>query len=171
MPATATTAYPNLSSTMQNPGLNALNQGVQQGVGSLQNAIKQQQNTTSGQMAGLQQQLQQNLGKTTQGAVNRGLGNTSVLNTLQQAPMQTYNLAAQNVQNNQAQNLAQLYSQLAQAQMGGGEDLLSGYLNALSGQANNQATNAATVGQNNSNLRAMNNPLPMQAGGSGLRQV
>lgn len=130
-------------------GLPNLAQAAQQAQGSMNQAITASNNTTSGAMMGLGQQLKQQQGQAAQGAVNRGLGNTSVMNAMQQMPMQNYNMGVANVQNQGAERLAQLYSQLAQLKLQGGEDMLSGnvnLMNAGTSQAQQQA-NAAVPTQ------------------------
>lgn len=70
----------------------------------LNQSLKLGQNTTSGEMMQANQQLQQNQGRVQQGLINSGLGNTTVAQTMQQAPLQTYNQAIQNIQNAGAKN-------------------------------------------------------------------
>lgn len=76
--------------------------GYQGAVANLNNAQQLNNSTTSGQQMQLGQQLQQNQGSVQQGLINSGLGNTTVAQTMQQAPLQTYNQGMANIQNQQA---------------------------------------------------------------------
>lgn len=126
-----------LAKQTDEPGtLNNLAGAAQAAQGAMKQGIAQSNATTSGQMMQLGQQLKQNQGQVAQSVTNRGLGNTSVANTLAQAPLNTYNLASANVQNQGSDRLSQLYAQLAQLKLQGGEDLFSGQVNQ---------TNAATA--------------------------
>lgn len=98
-------------------------QGYNYGLQNLQQALNASNNTTSGQMMQLQQQLGQNQGSIQQNLASRGLGNSSVGATLGQAPLQTYNLAASQVQNQGALRQMQAYQNLAQGAMQGGQNI------------------------------------------------
>jgi hypothetical protein len=70
------------------------------------------------------QQYQQNVGNVQQNLVNSGLGNTTVAQNMQQAPLQTYNNSMLNLQGQQQAQAANIYgqgagqqNQLALAQM------------------------------------------------------
>lgn len=119
-------------------------------IAALQQALQASQNTTSGGMAQLQQQLQQNQGKVQQGLTNSGLGNTTVAQTMQQAPLQTYNLGALNVQNAGAQRQMGADQSLAQGYMGAGNQLgnllwAQNQQNSQIGQANQMKPRSAML--------------------------
>ena len=105
------------------PGTQPAQAGYNAALQNLNQSLNLSNQTTSGEQAQLQQQLQQNQGKVQQGLVNKGLGNTTVAETMQQAPLQTYNLANLNVQNQGAERGMQAYNQLAGAEMQGGNAL------------------------------------------------
>lgn len=124
--------------------LDNLANAAQQATGALKQGVAQSQQTTSGEMGQLQQTMKQQQGQVQQGVINRGLGNTSVANTLAQVPMNTYNLASANVQNQGSDRLAQLYAQLAQLKLQGGEDQFQGGL-GLGNQAISSAAQQAAA--------------------------
>lgn len=129
-------------SKQPNAPLDNLANAAQQAQGFLKQGVAQSQQTTSGQMMQLGQNLQQQQGAAAQSAVNRGIGNTSVMNSLSQQPLQTYNLAAAQVQNQGSERLAQLYQQLAQLKLQGGEDQLTGGVNLANASTAQQAQKA-----------------------------
>lgn len=90
-------------------------------MGSLNNALQANNNTTSSQMGQLGRQLQQNQGNVQQMMTNRGLGNTTVAGTMSQVPLQTYNMGTAQVQNQQQMRAMQLYSQMGNLQAAGGQ--------------------------------------------------
>ena len=98
-------------------------QGYNQALASLQNSLNASNNTTSGQMMQAGQQLQQQQGQVAQNLTNRGLGNTTVAQTMQQAPLQTYNQNVNNIQNAGAERQMGAYDQLAGQQAQGGQQL------------------------------------------------
>ena len=110
-------------------GSNPAIQGYNAALTNLGQAYNLAGNTTSGQLQGLQQQLGQSQASVTQGLTNAGLANSTTLPNELQAPLQTYNLAAANVQN-----------QGALTQMGALENLAN-----MSANAGN-AINAPGVG-------------------------
>src|SRR6202043_71754 len=69
----------------------------------------------------LGQQLQQNQGNVQQSLANRGLGNTTISNVMQQVPQQTYNMGMAQVANQGAMRQMQGYNNLAQMQAQGGQ--------------------------------------------------
>lgn len=135
-------------------GIAPMQQGYNQALQSLQQSLQASNNTTSGAMNQLGQQLQQNQGNVQQGLINRGLDNTTVSQTMQQAPLQTYNQGALNVQNAGAERQMQAYNSLAGMQAQGGAGLsnyLSPFLQSNLGQqalanqtTQNQFQNTAT---------------------------
>lgn len=139
--------------SVQNPGMNVgtagapMTQGYSQALQALQNSLQASQNTTSGQMMGLQQQLQQNQGKVQQGLINSGLGQSTVAQTMQGAPLQVYNQGAANVQNQGAERSMGAYNNLASMYAQGG-NAMSQYMNPyvqgnmIQGQLANQQSQA-----------------------------
>lgn len=101
-------------------GLNSIAGGYQQGLGSMQNALNASQNTTSGQMAQAQQQYQNQSGQATQNAYSRGLGNSTVMSSMQQQPLQTYNMNMNNIQNAGAERTMGQYDQMGNMQVASG---------------------------------------------------
>ena len=74
------------------PGGGAQTAGYNNAMQQLGNSLNASQNTTQAGQMQLQNQLQQNQSGIQQNLTNRGLGNTTVANTMQQLPQQTYNL-------------------------------------------------------------------------------
>lgn len=128
-PLAATPSAPQLNMPGQNPGnpqqatLSPAMQGYNGALSSLQNSLNASNNTTSGAQMQLGQQLQQNQGQVSQNLVNRGLGNSTVAQTMQQAPLQTYNQGMANVANQGAERQMQAYGSLANMQAQGGQSL------------------------------------------------
>lgn len=102
------------------PGGGSQVAGTNYGLQQLQNAANISANTTSGQQMQLGQQLQQNQANVAQNLTNRGLGNTTVSQTMAQAPLQTYNLGTAQLQNIGALRQMGAYGNLANAAMQGG---------------------------------------------------
>jgi len=78
---------------------------------NLQNALNANSNAYTGQENALQQQYYQNAGNVQQGLINSGLGNTTVAQNMQQAPLQTYNNAMLNLVGQQQGAAANIYGQ------------------------------------------------------------
>ena len=99
------------------PGYNPAAQIAQGGYGSainsLNSALQNSNNIYSGAQAQLGQQLKQNQGQVQQNTINQGLGNSTVAQTMQQAPLQTYNQGMLNLANAQQQANTSQYDQLA----------------------------------------------------------
>lgn len=89
-----------------NAGLSNSSAGYNNALGSLNQSMKLLQGSDSSQLMQAQQGLAQNQGRVQQGLINSGLGNTSVAQTMQQAPLQTYNNQVAGIQNNLAQQQA-----------------------------------------------------------------
>lgn len=102
------------------PGSGAQMQGTNYAMGQLQNAANLSGQTTQFQQQQLGQQLQNNQSNIAQSLTNRGLGNTTIANTMQQAPLQTYNMGMAQVGDLNAQRQMQAYGNLANAGMQGG---------------------------------------------------
>lgn len=101
--------------------LGAIKTGYQNAMGNLNNAAQLSQNTTSGEVAQLGQTLGQQQNQIGANLTNRGLGNTTVSATAQQAPMQNYNIAMQQVANQGAQRQMGVQSQMAGLNQQGGQ--------------------------------------------------
>lgn len=98
-------------------------QGYTSALSNLQNSLNLAGNTTSGQQMALGQQLQQNQGQVQQGLINSGLGNSTIAQTMQQAPLQTYNQGMLNAQNQGALLQMGAYNNLANMAAQGGMNL------------------------------------------------
>ena len=118
-------AQPNFQFNSSTPGGGAQTAGYNYAMKQLGNSLDASKNTTQAGQMQLQNQLQQNQSGIQQNLTNRGLGNTTVSNTMQQLPMQTYNLGM--AQLSDLGNMRQMgaYQNLANAAMQGG--------NAISG--------------------------------------
>lgn len=125
--------------------------GYNNALGSLNKSMKSITGSDSSQMMGAQQQLQQNQGRVQQGLINSGLGNTTVAQTMQQAPLQTYNTAVQGIQNNTQHQQMQGYDQLASQQAQGGMSLA----NLMMAMQNQQGQQAATPNKNPQHTQQM----------------
>lgn len=101
------------------PGLPQSNpqNGYNAAMGSLNQSLQASNNLVSGGQMQLGQQLQQNQGNVQQNLVNKGLGNTTVAENMQQAPLQTYNQGMLNLQNAAAKDQMGVYGQAAQTSM------------------------------------------------------
>lgn len=97
--------------------------GYNAALGSLNKSLNSLQGSDSSQLMQAQQQLQQSQGKVQQGAINAGLGNTTVAQNLQQAPLQTYNQNVAGIQNNLAKDQSAVFGQGAQLQAQGGNQM------------------------------------------------
>ena len=89
------------------------NGGYNNAINSLNNALTSANGEYSGAQAGLQSQLAQNQGNVQQNLTNTGLGNSTVAQTMQQAPLQTYNQGMLNLANAQQQANTNIYGQEA----------------------------------------------------------
>lgn len=107
---------------MPNTGATPANiqQGYGNALGDLNKALKLSQGSDSAQLMQAQQGLMQNQGKVQQGLINSGLGNTTVAQTMQQAPLQSYNQQVAGIQNNLANQQIGILGQGAQTQAAGG---------------------------------------------------
>lgn len=116
------------------PGMGGGSSPVQGGtagaLAELQNALNSNSNAYQGLENTAQQQYQQNAGQVQQNLVNQGLGNTTVADTMAQAPMQTYNNALLNLTGQQQGQAANIYGQAAGVQQQGG-DLMAQLASAL----------------------------------------
>jgi hypothetical protein len=105
------------------PGSGAQVGGYNNAMAQLQNSLNASKNTTSSQQMQLGQQLQNNQSQIGQSLTNRGLGNTTVANTMQQAPLQTYNMGMAQVGNQDALRQMSAYNNLAQMSAQGGQQI------------------------------------------------
>jgi hypothetical protein len=112
--------------SLSGPGTQSLGTavgGYNNAINMMGKALDAGNNTTGSQMGQLGQQLQQNQASIGQNLTNRGLGNTTVAQTMQQAPLQTYNSGVSQVQNQGAMRNMQQYNQLAGMYAQGGQGL------------------------------------------------
>lgn len=123
--------------------------------GDIQQAIQQQQGYGQSQLSSLGQQLQQQLGANQQSNVSRGLSNTTLNQTSQAPIMQNYNQAVAGVNNQSANLMNGLYSNLATSQAQGANSLAN-----LIASRTDQAPNAASFAQ--LNQQANSNPGMIQ---------
>jgi hypothetical protein len=100
---------------------------------SLNNALNANGQAYTGLQNQAQQQYQQNAGAVQQNLANTGLGNTTVAQTMQQAPLQTLNNALLNIGGQQQGQAANIYGQQANVQSAGGNALAQLML-AMQGQ-------------------------------------
>ena len=154
--ASAALPKPQGLSPAQNNPLGTGAQGYNAALGSLQNSLKSLQGTDTAQLAAAQQQLQQNQGKVQQGLINSGLGNTTVAQTMQQAPLQTYNQQVQGIQNALGQQQSGVYGQMAGTQSQGGGNLAQLAMQMQALQAQQQQQDQKNVPQ----VRTTGMPLP-----------
>ncbi len=112
----------------------AIQGGYGSAIQSLQNALNANQQAYGGLQNQAQQQYQQNAGAVQQNLVNSGLGNTTVAQTMQQAPLQTYNNALLNITGQQQGAAANIYGQQA-GQYSQEGNALANYLAAMQQQA------------------------------------
>ncbi len=98
----------------------ALAGGYNAALGSLNQSLGSLQGSNSAQLMQARQGLAQNQGHVQQNLINSGLGNTTVAQTMQQAPLQTYNNQIAGINNNLQKDMSQVYGQGAglQAQSG-----------------------------------------------------
>lgn len=140
-PTPSPTAAPKPMSFNSNaPGAGAQVAGTNFAMQNLQKAAGLSGDTTNFQQQQLGQQLQNNQSNIQQNLTNRGLGNTTIADTMQQAPLQTYNMGMAQVGDLSAQRQMQAYGNLANAAMQGGNSITntaqpyaqSNYANQLS---------------------------------------
>lgn len=94
-------------------------QGIQQGYGQLAQGVQDQlQGAEAGQQQQLQNLYQHQLGQNTQSAIDRGLGNTTVLDSMQRGATNDQALAQSQLAGQFAQQRAGYQSQLGQAGLG-----------------------------------------------------
>lgn len=111
--------------------------GTMGAMGSLQNALTSNANAYGGLQNQAQQQYQQNEGQVQQNLANAGLGNTTVAQNMQQAPMQTLNNALLNITGQQQGQAANIYGNMSGVQQGGG-NALANLMLAMQGQQQQQ---------------------------------
>jgi len=97
--------------------------GYNFGLQNLSKAAQLSGQTTQGQQLALGNQLNQQLGGLNQSLTSRGLGNTTVANTMQQAPLQSYNLGMAQVGDLSAMRQMQAYQNLANYAGQGGSQI------------------------------------------------
>lgn len=102
------------------PGSGAQVGGTNFAMQNLNKALQASNNTTQFQQGQLQQQLQNNQANIAQNLTNRGLGNTTIADTMAQAPLQTYNMGMAQLGDLNAMRQMQAYGNLANAAMQGG---------------------------------------------------
>lgn len=105
------------------PGSGAQIGGYNAAVQNLGNALKLSGQTTQAGQMQLGQQLQQNQANVAQNLTNRGLGNTTVAQTMQQAPLQTYNTGMAQLNDLSALRQMGAYGNLANMQAQGGQQI------------------------------------------------
>lgn len=124
-------------------------QGYNSAIGSLQNSLKSIKGSDSSQLMQAQQGLQQNQGKVQQGLINSGLGNTTVAQTMQQAPLQTYNQQVAGINNNMQQQQMKGFESLAGMQGQGGFNIAQLLQNMMMQQQKDQKPSITGAGQAN----------------------
>lgn len=133
------------------PGSGAQTGGYNAALQQLGNSLNASNNTTAGQQMQLGNQLQQQQGNLQQSLMSRGLGNTTAALSMQQAPIQSYNLGMAQVgdlnamrQMSAYQNLAGMYAQGGQqiAQMDQPYAQTQYVANTMHGLYGNQPTQA-----------------------------
>jgi hypothetical protein len=137
------------------PGGGAQVGGYNAAIQALNKSLQASQNTTNAQSMQLSQQLQNNQGRLSQSLASRGLGNTTIANTMQQAPLQTYNLGQAQVGDLNAMRQMQGYDNLAGMLAQGG--------NAITGTAQPYAQTNFLA-----NLMASMQPAPQSPGMPGF---
>ena len=80
---------------------------------NLNSALTANNQAYGGATNAAQQQYQQNAGAVNQNLINSGLGNTTVAQTMQQAPLQTYNNSLLNILGQKQAGAANIYGQAA----------------------------------------------------------
>jgi len=142
-----------------------LSQGYNAAMTNLNQALQLSGNTVSGQMKQLRQQYQNQLGLLNQNLINKGLGNTTLSQTMAQAPLRSYNLAANEVQNTSAMRQMQMLQALAGMQSQGGT-ALSGMMAPYAQSQWMQNQQQSTQNQQNylASLQAAWNAMNMPTG-------
>ena len=110
------------------PPAAAIQQGQQGALNALTAALNANRQAFGGAENAAQQQYLQNAGQVQSRLTNTGLGNTTIAQTMQQAPLDTLNNALLNIQSQQQKQAADIYGQEAQAYMQP-SDLLAQLLN------------------------------------------
>lgn len=157
-------ALPNLGQTPKPlqfsggaPGSGAQVAGYNSAMQNLNSALKLSGQTTNAQQMQLTDQLNQNQGNVAQNLAQRGLGNTTVSQTMAQAPIKTFNQGMAQVGDLNAQRQMGAYGNLAQAAMQGGQAISqmgqpyaqSGFAQGLQQQQMAQANMQGAVAHQN----------------------
>jgi hypothetical protein len=141
--------------------------GYNNALNSLAQAQALNQQTTAGEQTQAQQQLQQGQGKVQQGLINSGLGNTTVAQNMQQAPLQTYNQAMQNIAGQYAQRGMGNLTNVAGTQAAQGTSMANQYMAMLNAMINQGQPGQQSEAQINT---AQNAHLPLRQGPGGFGQ-
>jgi hypothetical protein len=131
------------------PGIEA--QANQNAMNSLNQALNSNAQAYGGLENQAQQQYQQNAGRVNENLVNSGLGNTTVAQTMQQAPLQTLNNALLNITGQQQGAAANIYGQQAGQEQQGGQQFAN-LLSSLQGQNMTGAVDQGNVQQQQYNM-------------------
>jgi hypothetical protein len=110
----------------QSMAANPVNYSAAGGVSALNNlnqALNANQNAYQGLQNQAQQQYKQNAGAVQANLANAGLGNTTVAQTMAQAPLQTLNNALLNITGQQQGQAANLYGQQANVNQNTGNSI------------------------------------------------
>jgi hypothetical protein len=159
-------------------GLGVLTGGVNQASGYLDQALQSDMGSSRGAMNKVQQQYEFDSGKTQQSAINRGIGNTTIADALQQMNKRTRDDSMLNIDNAAAQRRSALYSNMASNARSGAGDI-SGFIanrNDIApdlGQYASLVQNAAAAPDPNAKRTAtvtngsINSPIRMGSGALG----
>jgi hypothetical protein len=138
--------------------------GSNQAIGALNQALQSNSQAYGGLENQAQQQYQQNAGAVQSNLANSGLGNTTVAQTMAQAPLQTLNNALLNITGQQQGAASNIYGQQANTYNQAGNSMAN-LLTALQGQnLQAEAPQIQGVANNDTAQRSMGHysqPLPV----------
>lgn len=127
-------------------------QGYNSAIGSLQSSLAQNKGSDQSQLLQATQGLSQNQGKVQQGLINSGLGNTTVAQSMQQAPLQTYNNQVAGINNNLQNQQMKGFENLAGMQGQGGMGIAQLLQQLMQTQQKDQKPSVTGFGQQNSTM-------------------
>lgn len=141
----------NAPTTTRNSTMTPLNEGYAQGLDYLKKSIQALNKSTKGQQTALNRQYKNNQAAVNNSLINRGLGNSSILGTMQGGVTRNYNEALQNLHSGQNKDLSNLYQVVAQFLANQGQ----AQYNALNQQQ--QQANSSTAADKNALLTSLQN--------------
>jgi hypothetical protein len=175
----AKTFQPTISTQApQGPGMESqgpLTAGYNAALQNLMGGFDMSGQAMQGQQKLLRQQYQNQLGDLQQQMTNRGLGGTSIAQTMQQGPMRTYNQGMADLSNQNALRQMQMLQAMAGMQAQGGQQqsqMMAPYAQSLFAQqlGNQQQGQGNYLASRQAAFNQMNLPFTMPQQGPAVQQ-